>query len=68
MNMTQRQWGEKYNCGRKVEHHVPLLVMVSIVLCIPIVFYTLVRLAGKIFIVICLYVLQFYPKNLPIEI
>jgi hypothetical protein len=45
MNMTQRQWGEKYNCGRMVEHHVPLLVMVAVVLCMPIVFYSLVRLA-----------------------
>jgi hypothetical protein len=45
MNMTQRQWGEKYNCGRMVQRHVPLLVMVVCVLCTPIVFYTLVRLA-----------------------
>lgn len=45
MNMTQRQWGEKYNCGRKVEHHTPLLVMVAIVLCTPLIFYPLVRLA-----------------------
>jgi hypothetical protein len=45
MKMTQRQWGEKYNCGRKLVHHIPMLVMVSFVLCIPIVFYTLVRLA-----------------------
>eukprot|EP00088_Acartia_fossae_P012661 TRINITY_DN16548_c0_g1_i1.p1 TRINITY_DN16548_c0_g1~~TRINITY_DN16548_c0_g1_i1.p1 ORF type:complete len:350 (-),score=43.27 TRINITY_DN16548_c0_g1_i1:122-1171(-) len=45
MNLTQRQWGEKYNCGRKVEHHIPLLVMVSCVLCTPLFFYSLVRLA-----------------------
>jgi len=45
MNMTQRQWGQKYNCGRKVEHHTPLLVMVAIVLCTPLLFYPLVRLA-----------------------
>jgi len=43
MNMTQRAWGEKYNCGREQIHHVVLIVAIIIVLLSPVVFYPVVR-------------------------
>lgn len=46
MNMTQRTWGEKYNCGRTAQHkdHIILIVAIIIVLLLPVVFYPVVRL------------------------
>lgn len=46
MNMTQRQWGENFNCGRKLEHHWITLVAIIIVACLPLIFYPVVRILG----------------------
>jgi len=46
MNMTQRQWGENFNCGRKLEHHIILLVAVVIIGSLPLIFYPTVRVLG----------------------
>ncbi|XP_023334650.1 osteopetrosis-associated transmembrane protein 1 isoform X2 [Eurytemora carolleeae] len=43
INMTQRIWGEKYNCGPKPRTHWTLLTLVCIVLCTPAFFYPVVR-------------------------
>ena len=45
--MTQRIWGEKYNCGPKPRTHWTLLTLVCIVLCTPAFFYPVVRFTGK---------------------
>jgi hypothetical protein len=42
INMTQRLWGEKYNCGRRPTIHWGLIVAVCIVLSMPLIFYPVV--------------------------
>merc|ERR1719312_2326415 len=41
--MTQRMWGEKFNCGRAHQWHVFLIIAIVCVLSLPVIFYPAVR-------------------------
>jgi len=46
INMTQRTWGEHFNCGRSSHVQVELLVAIATVLMLPAIFYPVCRYAG----------------------
>lgn len=47
MNITQKIWGEDYNCGRRLMLHVPLLISVIVITTTSLAFYIVVGCLGS---------------------